>query len=66
MYFAHILCLLSHVVHVWCMVCPLNWDAVFYVASDKATIERTGKDKQQGYMQALKEIYVNILSVIKS
>ena len=26
MHFAHILCLLSHVVHVWCMVCPLNWD----------------------------------------
>ena len=51
MHFAHILCLLSHVVHVWCMVCPLNWDTVFDVASDKATIEH--KDKQQEYMQAL-------------
>ena len=39
MYFANILCLLSHVVNVWFMVCPLNWDTIFYVASDKATIE---------------------------
>ena len=51
MYFAYILCLLSHVAHVWCMVCVLDWDTVFYVAPDKATIEH--KDKEQEYMQAL-------------